>query len=332
MCNVHIIKPINKKLTKNDINQMVKMLDEASLVNPDGWGVFTDKGIYKESGRFIESIDAKKIAKFKGDSFIIGHNRYTTHGKNTDRNSHPFKNERLVWVHNGVLSNFDELKKKYFDGDKMNVDSEIIGAMILKKINDGKGIVKAIKWTASKLQGTFSIFIYDKKDDRLFYFREGYSIKIRLIRQKIEGQFKYIIVGSTNKENIKPTYKSKNISKYGFDFREFEILSSIEPEENTVYEIGDYGLKRRGIFSVRVLYDNKPKVKMSSVYGPENKEDKNKGGWKEKIFGNSDGVETEDKNKDSGYYGSFASIEQESDDGEWVDEITENNTGDDIDV
>ena len=57
--------------------------------------------------------------------FMMGHTRFATTGAVTDDNSHPFQHGRIIGTHNGVVSNFDELKLKY-DLKDMQVDSEII--------------------------------------------------------------------------------------------------------------------------------------------------------------------------------------------------------------
>lgn len=68
--------------------------------------------IRKKAGRVLELAALIQSQPIHGH-IGIGHTRWATHGATTDQNSHPHLggNGEVVIVHNGVIENYDTLRK-----------------------------------------------------------------------------------------------------------------------------------------------------------------------------------------------------------------------------
>lgn len=115
----------------------------------------------KDKGR-VSNIE-KIVKKENLNSNIgIGHTRWATHGIASKTNSHPHLNnkETISVVHNGIIENYEELKKELqLHGYKFlsETDSEIIPNLIDFYYRDD--FLSAVISAAKKLEGSFAIEI-----------------------------------------------------------------------------------------------------------------------------------------------------------------------------
>ena len=91
----------------------------------------------------------------------IGHTRWATHGKVTNFNAHPHPSNsgKIAIVHNGIVENFEELKKQLEDEGyefKSETDSEIIANLIQKNYELTKDIKETILKTVSEIKGHYA--------------------------------------------------------------------------------------------------------------------------------------------------------------------------------
>ncbi|GGJ96092.1 glutamine--fructose-6-phosphate aminotransferase [isomerizing] [Lentibacillus kapialis] len=109
----------------------------------------------------------------------IGHTRWATHGKPSAENAHPHQSAsgRFMLVHNGVIENYQELKKEYLDGIAFGseTDSEIIVQLIEKNAEKYRDTTKAFRQTISLLKGSYAIGLIDKQDRDTIYVAKNKS-------------------------------------------------------------------------------------------------------------------------------------------------------------
>lgn len=112
----------------------------------------------------------------------IGHTRWATHGRPTERNAHPHMNGRVSVVHNGIIENFRELKaalepKGYvFESD---TDTEAIVHVITEELDQGATLEQAVKNALSRLHGAFALaIIFAGHDELMFAARQGSPLAI----------------------------------------------------------------------------------------------------------------------------------------------------------
>lgn len=149
----------------------------------DSWGeaMWTKKGF-----RVI-----KKVGKIKGkapkikSSLCIGHTRWATHGKVTKVNSHPHMDckKRLALVHNGIVENFDRIKRKLLKkGHKFisDTDTEVVAHLIEEELKKNKDFKKAFFKAFNKLEGLNAVVVIDGKTKKIYAAKNGSPLVVGL--------------------------------------------------------------------------------------------------------------------------------------------------------
>ncbi|MDP5106688.1 MAG: glutamine--fructose-6-phosphate transaminase (isomerizing) [Polaribacter sp.] len=132
----------------------------------------------------LEAITNKDEAKRKG-SIGMGHTRWATHGVPNDVNSHPHlsKSGDLVIVHNGIIENYDTIKKELIRRGytfKSDTDTEVLVNLIEEvKNNEECKLGKAVQLALTNVVGAYAIAVFDQtKPDEIIVARLGSPIAI----------------------------------------------------------------------------------------------------------------------------------------------------------
>ncbi len=143
---------------------IVKGLKRMEYRGYDSVGVATESNNHIELKKGIGKVNEVN-SKIQLDSLPgkigIGHTRWATHGKVTDFNAHPHPSNsgKIAIVHNGIIENFEELKKQLQDevyNFKSETASEIIANLLQKNYELTGDVKETILKTVSEIKGHYA--------------------------------------------------------------------------------------------------------------------------------------------------------------------------------
>src|SRR3979411_1796012 len=112
----------------------------------------------------------------------IGHTRWATHGKPSERNAHPTATDRVAIVHNGIIENFQELKDELvaegrrFDSD---TDTEVVAQLLTSLLERQMSPEEAMGKAMERLRGAFALVaLFSGRHDILMGARRGSSLAV----------------------------------------------------------------------------------------------------------------------------------------------------------
>lgn len=126
----------------------------------------TSLEIYKEVGMPSDVIDQFGVSSMSG-SHMIGHTRMATESAVTTQGAHPFNTgEDLCLVHNGSLSNHNDLKR-WLSKEKGIIfqtenDTEVAAGYLSYKMEEGLSLKGALEESLNDLDGFFTFTVGTK--------------------------------------------------------------------------------------------------------------------------------------------------------------------------
>tara|TARA_R110001583_G_scaffold56534_3_gene170564 strand:+ start:4265 stop:6118 length:1854 start_codon:yes stop_codon:yes gene_type:complete len=122
--------------------------------------------LYKTKGKVS---DLKKIASKNNTEghLALGHTRWATHGVPNNANSHPHLSNsgNLVIVHNGIIENYDTIKKELIKrGYTFNSDTDtevLINLIEEVQVKNNCKLGKAVQLALTNVVGAYAIAVYD---------------------------------------------------------------------------------------------------------------------------------------------------------------------------
>ncbi|MED1511931.1 glutamine--fructose-6-phosphate transaminase (isomerizing) [Bacillus proteolyticus] len=133
--------------------------------------------VYKEKGRIakLREIVDENVAASVG----IGHTRWATHGVPSKLNAHPHQStsKRFTLVHNGVIENYELVKKEYLQDVTFvsETDTEIIVQLMEQQVSTGLSVEESFRNTLSLLHGSYAIGLLDAENPNMIYVAKNKS-------------------------------------------------------------------------------------------------------------------------------------------------------------
>ena len=146
---------------------LVRGLKRMEYRGYDSVGVVTgldNKLILKKGVGKVSEVNTNLGLDLLHGSTGIGHTRWATHGKVTEKNAHPHLSNsgKIAIVHNGIIENFEELKSNLQNkGYKFQseTDTEVIVNLVQKFFDETSDIKQSIIKTVAQLKGHYSFVV-----------------------------------------------------------------------------------------------------------------------------------------------------------------------------
>jgi glucosamine--fructose-6-phosphate aminotransferase (isomerizing) len=135
----------------------------------------------RAEGKLV-NLEARLGAEPLPGTIGIGHTRWATHGKPSERNAHPIATDRVAIVHNGIIENFQELKDELlaegrrFDSD---TDTEVVAQLLTSYLERQCSPEEAMGLAMARLRGAFALVaLFSGRHDILMGARRGSSLAV----------------------------------------------------------------------------------------------------------------------------------------------------------
>jgi glucosamine--fructose-6-phosphate aminotransferase (isomerizing) len=123
--------------------------------------------VKKDAGK-IDAVHEKLNLNDLPGKIGIGHTRWATHGAPLKVNAHPHIDcdGRLAIIHNGIIENFDVLRKELVERGHRFVsktDTEVIAHLIEDNMKNGLKLIDAFKAALKRVEGSYAILCIEAK-------------------------------------------------------------------------------------------------------------------------------------------------------------------------
>ena len=136
----------------------------------------------RRAGGKLVNLEARLKAEPLSGTAGIGHTRWATHGAPTESNAHPHATERVAIVHNGIIENFQVLRREIREAGRelaSETDTEVVAHLLTMALDRGLKPVEAMAETLKRLEGAFALAVlFAGEEDLLVAARRGSPLAV----------------------------------------------------------------------------------------------------------------------------------------------------------
>ncbi len=145
--------------------------------------------VLRSAGKLARLEEALVSTPLAGD-YGVGHTRWATHGRPTEENAHPHRDDtgRTVVVHNGIIENYLELKQELIaQGHRFvsDTDTEVVAHLVAHEIRSARAsggdasLEAATRRALQRIRGLFALVLMSADDpEKIVAARNGPPIVV----------------------------------------------------------------------------------------------------------------------------------------------------------
>jgi glucosamine--fructose-6-phosphate aminotransferase (isomerizing) len=126
-----------------------------------GVAIFNDEGlcVRRAVGKLSNLDELLRDEPVRGH-VGLGHTRWATHGKPSERNAHPHQAGSVAIVHNGIIENYREIRRELQSAGReirSETDTELVAHLIDLEIAGGADPLTAVRAAVRRLVGSYAL-------------------------------------------------------------------------------------------------------------------------------------------------------------------------------